>query len=164
MSTVSMAILADTSGSMSELAGSRRKIDALGEILRTLPRNGVCRSFAFDSVTREVDGNSLPEPSGGTDLARALSHIAPLRPKTVVVISDGLPDDQAAALAAARQLNCRITTYFCGNERDTSGIIFLRALAFCSDDGLGSAALTDLSRPQELAGELRLLLGGPTPR
>jgi hypothetical protein len=58
-------------------------------------------------------------------------------------------------------VDCTIVTYFAGNDDNHAAVAFLRALAWCSADGLGHAAVTDLRAPDRLAGELRLLLTGP---
>jgi hypothetical protein len=103
----------------------------------------------------------LPEPEGGTNLAGALIHIRPLRPRRVIVISDGEPNDPEAALAAARALATHVASYFCGDENNFAAIAFLRALSWCSADGVGQARVADLRHPERLAAELRLLLTGP---
>jgi hypothetical protein len=156
-------VLLDTSTSMAEPIGSRRRIDVLADILhQVLPATLGVRLFAFSSAVREIERHApLPEPEGGTALHLALAHAASLAPARVVVISDGEPDDADAALAAARELGCEIITYFAGDERNHAAVAVLRALAWCSADGLGHAAVADLRAPDRLAGELRLLLTGP---
>jgi hypothetical protein len=156
-------VLLDTSGSMVELSGVQRRIDALRAILCTvLPDVPGSRLFAFDSVVRELDGpDAIPEPGGGTMLAEALEHIAPLHPARVIIVSDGEPHSAAAALNDARALNCFIATYYCGDEDNHAAVAFLRALSWCSTDGLGHAAVSDLRKPERLEAELRLALTGP---
>jgi hypothetical protein len=156
-------ILLDTSTSMAEPIGSRRRIDVLEAILhQLLPSTPGVRLFAFSSAVREIEQHArLPEPEGGTALHLALAHAASLAPARVVIISDGEPDDADAALAAARGLGCAVATYFAGSDDNHTAIAFLRALAWCSADGLGHAAVADLRAPGRLAGELRLLLTGP---
>ncbi len=156
-------VLLDTSGSMGELAGARRRIDVLAAVLQqVLPGAPGARLFAFDSIVRELDGASrLPEPAGGTALHVALGALAPLQPQLVIIVSDGEPDDAEAALAAARDLHCQIATHFVGDERDHAAVAFVRALAWCSTDGMGQTAICDLRRPERLAHNLRRLLTGP---
>jgi hypothetical protein len=163
-----IVILLDTSTSMAEPIGSRRRIDVLADILcQALPSTPGVRLFGFSSAVTELEGATsehgvhLPEPAGGTALHFAIRHVAPLRPSRLIVISDGEPDDADAALSAARELDCEIITYFAGDERHHAAVGFLRALAWCSADGLGRAAVTDLRDPRRLAGELQLLLTGP---
>jgi hypothetical protein len=158
-------VLLDTSSSMAELVGAQRRIDVLHSILATVlpPARATSdvRLVAFNSVVRELDGARVPEPAGGTALHLALEFVAPMRPVQVIVISDGEPYDPEAALRAARALDCHIVTYFCGDERNHAAVAFLRALAWCSRDGFGQAAVSDLRDPARLTAELRLALAGP---
>ncbi len=158
-------VLVDTSSSMCEPVGSRvrRRIDVLRDILEAvLPVTPAARLIAFDSIVREIDGAAaLPEPSGGTMLHNALDFIAPLHPQQLILISDGEPQDAEAALTAARKLHCVIRTYFCGDERNHAAIAFLRALSWRSSDGFGQAVVSDLRKPEKLAGALRLALTAP---
>jgi uncharacterized protein (DUF58 family) len=156
-------ILVDTSWSMTQpvMGGQRR--DVLSTILKNIVGADGHRIFAFsDEVVPLEPGQPLPQPDGGTNLALALTHVATLSPKRVVVISDGMPNDPVTALAAARALKCVITTYHCGDEFDKPAISFLRSLALCSRGGVGRPLLADLRKPEKLAGELRLLLAAPS--
>jgi hypothetical protein len=156
-----IAVLVDVSGSMSEPVGRQRRIDVLADILRDVFAAGA-RLFAFAGTVHEIEpSGTLPEPGGGTALDQALDHVALLAPKRVIVISDGEPDDRGAALVAARRLHCEIVTYYAGDERDHAAIAFLRALAWCSADGLGHAVVSDLRDPPKLVAELKLRLTGP---
>jgi hypothetical protein len=152
-------ILLDNSGSMIESVGDRRRIDVLQDILNRTPWPAGARLFSFASSVTELDGTKLPAPGGGTALHTALTHIAPLRPAIVAIVSDGQPNDPQAALDAARALNCEIRTYFCGDPTNTAAVALLRALAWASSDGLGRFLTTDLRNPTKLIGELRLLSG-----
>jgi hypothetical protein len=156
----SALILLDTSGSMSEPVGSRRRIDVLADILRqVLPATPGARLIAFSSIPHEIEsGAPLPEPGGGTDLAAALNYAGRFHPNRVVVISDGEPTDADAALAAARALGCPIGTYYAGDEKNHAATSFLRMLAWSSPDGLGDTRVADLADPKKLAADLRLLL------
>jgi hypothetical protein len=69
----------------------------------------------------------MPEATGSTDLAGALRFLRQYRPETLVVVSDGEPNDQQAALTAAVALNCKISTVFVGDER-SDGAKFLAKL------------------------------------
>jgi hypothetical protein len=160
---VSAAILLDTSSSMAEPVGGRRRIDVLADILRQiLPTVPDARLIAFSSVVTEIEsGAPVPEPGGGTDLAAALEYAAHLRPRRIVIISDGEPNDSEAAITAARALRCAIVTYYVGDERNHASVAFLRALAWCSADGLGDTRIADLRDPKKLVGELHLFLTGP---
>lgn len=162
-------ILLDTSSSMALPVGNRRRADVLADILGALPVTAGIRRVSFNSVVTEIGADAWPEPGGGTALAQALTFAAAMNPAHVVIISDGEPDNADAAMAAARDLGargCQIETYFCGDERCHAATAFLRALAWCSHDGLGRMAVADLTQPKLLEGELRLALThatGPPP-
>jgi hypothetical protein len=77
------------------------------------------------------------------------------------VISDGLPDDRLAALRAARALNpVTIDGLYVGPDDSSDALGFMQTLSLCGT-GRGTVGVRDLKRPEALAGELRVLLGGP---
>lgn len=151
--------ICDCSGSMDETAGARRKIDHLREALKELwsqIRGG--RLIGFSSAPIWLsDPDDLPAPSGGTDLAAALTLAAGVEPSRSVVISDGQPNDETAALAAAEKLSGRIDVLYCGPDDDAKAIDFMRRLARV---GCGSAIVHDLRRGVPLLAPARLLLTG----
>jgi hypothetical protein len=161
--SASIVILLDVSSSMAELIGSRRRIDVLGDILKqVLPAAAGARLVAFNSTVFEVQSDApLPQPAGSTELHSALQHVAPWKPCRVVVISDGEPSQPEAALAAARALGCEIVTYFAGDESNHAATAFLRALSWCSADGIGHTGVVDLRKPERLTAELKLQLVAP---
>jgi hypothetical protein len=164
-----MVILIDTSSSMDTLVGNRRRIDILACILAaTMQGTSAARPFAFSSDLIELDnavtehGINLPEPSGGTALAEAFEKIAPLRPHQLLVITDGEPDDERAALNQAKLLNCVIHVRFVGDEGNRAAVAFCRNLSLCSKGGVGCALISDLKNPALLTSDIkRLLLTGP---
>jgi hypothetical protein len=160
----SVAILADVSSSMDERAGSRRKADVLGEALVTLwPELPAARLIAFGSTAREVDSPAdLPAPSGGTALHLALDAAAAHRPGRTVVISDGRPDSEDAAIAAADGVPGVIDVIYCGPDSDAQAIAFMHRLA---RKGGGRVVVRDIAREARprLAPALRGLLGLPGP-
>ncbi len=156
-------VLLDTSGSMCELSGTRRRINVLRDVLTVTLREAPARLFAFNSYTRELDGpDALPEPSSGTVLHEALILLAAFRPDPLIVISDGSPHDPEAALVAARNLHTTIRTVFVGNDTDHNAVAFMRALAWCSNDGIGQALVGNLNKPLKLTADLRAMLAGPS--
>jgi hypothetical protein len=95
-----------------------RRIDVLRANPATiLPAVPDTRLIAFnDDVFPLEPGQAVPEPAGGTALHLALERVAATRCEHVVVVTDGEPNDKHAAVAAGRKLDCRISTYFCGEE------------------------------------------------
>ena len=158
-------ILADNSGSMyAPAAGDLLRIDVLQRCLdEVLPAAAATQVIAFNAIPFVLErGAPLPPPGGGTALHLAIERAADFRPELLVVLSDGEPNDAEAALAAARALHCKVVTIFCGDERDHAALAFMTALAWCSADGLGEATSADLKQPQQLTGELRRVLLGPS--
>ena len=138
-----VVILADVSGSMSEFAGASRKIQILQDALAvTMPMLPGARLWAFSAVAREVTPETLPNPSGGTALDRAFDAVSALRPAKTVVISDGQPNDAAAALVAAKGVTGVIDVIYCGPDGDMEAIAFMRALA---KQGLGTVVVRPLN-------------------
>lgn len=125
-----VTILADVSGSMADrVEDGRRKIDVLQEALdyvrQDLPDAVV---VAFSGMAKRCDG-ALPAPSGGTAMHLALSEAAKLTPRQTIVISDGEPDKESAALVAAAQLSGRIHTIYVGRDDKPKAKAFMAALA-----------------------------------
>jgi hypothetical protein len=160
--TVSLRlIVADVSGSMASNAwGGRRKIDILRETL--IPYTGV-KCIAFSSGARLVSPIDLPEPDGGTNLRGALIMAAGLPNITdILVVSDGQPDDENAALRAASALKVRIDALYIGPDTDAAAINFMRRLAMAGSRP-GQSITHDLTRvnQQSLSIPVSRLLGGP---
>jgi hypothetical protein len=164
---MSVVILADVSGSMDRIEGSRRRIDLLQDILRqVLPDVPGARVIAFGSVPTEIHGFEphtlgLPPPAGGTALHLALALVTKgPRPTRIVVVSDGRPDDPQAALTAARALApLVIDALYAGPDGDSTALGFMRALSFAGGRP-GVSGARSLANSQ-LADELRLRLTGP---
>jgi Mg-chelatase subunit ChlD len=173
---VKAVLVCDVSGSMAsmdaglgraggEIRERRSRADACAEELARLMVKfpGKTAVVAFNTTPTLALGGRLPLPDGGTDLAVALDYVRELlEPEasgiTVIVLSDGLPDDEAAALAAGRKLvrlRARLETCYIGPETEHEGQRFLARLASLSGNaphtafrggagGLLSAALTPL--------------------
>lgn len=135
-------ILADVSGSMeSEAADGRRKIDLLREAVNAA--RGSARLVAFSQQAREVE--QIPEPESNTDLAAGLALVKTLDPGTTLVISDGEPDSQAAALAVARTFRGAIDVLYIGPAGNAGAIDFMRRLAAAAG---GQVTLNDIAAPE----------------
>lgn len=148
-------VLADVSQSMAEPAGGRTKAALLEAALSSV--RGSSRLVVFSSYPADLAPTQpLPAPGGSTALHLALDHIRPHDPTHVLVISDGHPDDAAAALAAADRLGSgvRIDVIYCGPDHDKAGMAFMRKLA----RGGGAAHHRSITRaPERLAPAVRLL-------
>jgi hypothetical protein len=101
-----VCLLLDVSGSMGEEAEpGRTKIDALREIVRGLNAPQI---YAFSRVCRKVAREDIPDPSGGTALHVAFAKIKSHRIARAVLITDGIPDDEDAAIREAAGLSLEI--------------------------------------------------------
>jgi hypothetical protein len=163
-------ILVDVSSSMAtrDSGSDQRRIDqlraVLAEVLCSAPD---ARIVAFCSIVVElprpevVPDVQLPEPGGSTDVAAALDYVGDgVKPNRLVVLSDGQPDDAAAAFAAARRLApVTIDTFYVGLESDFGAIGFMRSLTFMGGRP-GVAVVRSLARPKQLATEIAGLIGG----
>ncbi len=152
-----VVILADVSGSM-----RGNKIERLKRELQKLwPELGKARLMSFAFQPEWVEGpHALPAVGGGTDLAAALTLAAGAWPSEVIVISDGLPQDEQAALDAAQAIPGTISVLFIGDEGDHQGADFMRRLALV---GGGMFAHKDLARSMAIEGTLRGMLSLPAP-
>lgn len=159
-----VVILADVSTSMAQRAGSRRKIEVLREALAgvwaDLPGGEL---IAFSSVPASVVAPAdIPEPNGGTALHLAIDEAAKSRPRKTVVISDGQPDSESLALAAADRITGIIDVIYCGPDSDTDAIAFMYRLARA---GCGRVVRADFAAGSLAIGrEVRAVLALPSPR
>jgi hypothetical protein len=134
--------------------GGRRKIDVLRDAVQAVcaPRD---RLVTFSS--RAADVMAIGEPDGGTALHLGLAHIEPWRPSHTLVISDGQPDNEGAALAQADQITGIIDVLYVGPDSDRAAMDFMRRLARV---GCGTMHAADIAQKSvaALTGGMRLLL------
>jgi hypothetical protein len=155
---VQHVLLCDCSGSMdtADSRGGRRRIDVAREELAKLQRDlpGRIALIGFSSHAQVLWGGVPPEPMGSTDLAGALEFAKPfdVGGMRFVVISDGEPDSQERALAAARTFTGPISTVYVGPEGGP-GAWFLRQLATLAKGKHATA-----ERVRELADVVKPLL------
>lgn len=152
-------VLADVSGSMDSPAwGGRTKHAVLREAIDDTMRRVAHRTFAFSSDVREITSAAdLPPAGGHTALHRAIDRAGELRPGRILVVSDGEPDDETAALAAARAFDGVIDVLYIGPDSNAAAMAFLRRL---SEVGHGRYQGSDIARAGQpaLAHTLQQLL------
>lgn len=121
--------LLDVSGSMDDKVGEKRKIDHLRDVMKQYLD---AKILSFSSNVKEVtDPHSIPNPNGGTDLAKALRYInthIKEKPERLVLVSDGQPDSESDALDQAKILSLPMDIIFIG-ENDSKGYNFMHKLA-----------------------------------
>jgi hypothetical protein len=156
---VSSVILCDLSGSM-----KGEPFNRLREILSQMwsEVEETTDLWYFNDVCYRCERpEKLPEPRLGTRLTEAFKALLPLWPAEVILISDGLPEDQAGALDAASRLPGTINAIFVGPESDRIGYEFMAKLA--SQNG-GQAVHRDLHTSCALiAPAIREMLALPSP-
>jgi hypothetical protein len=95
----------DTGGSHETMADAadpgRSKITALRELVRGLTAPCI---YAFARSCKRVDRETIPDPDGGTALHLAFARIKSHKITRAVLITDGLPDDETAAIREAAGL------------------------------------------------------------
>jgi hypothetical protein len=152
-------VIVDTSGSMNttDSRGGRSRYDVACEELKALqgqyPGEVAVISFS-DQVSFCPSGIPIFY-QGGTDLENALKFckIGDVAGMQFIVISDGQPDDDEAALAIARTYQNRIDTIYTGPESSIGGREFLRRLADASGGRFEIAGCAN-----ELAGKVSQLM------
>lgn len=151
-------ILVDTSGSMEacDSRGNRSRYEVACDELKNLQASlpGKLAVIAFSSDVMFCPSGVPFQYNGQTDLAKALkfAKIADVQGIRFIVISDGEPDSEDAALKVAKTYTNRIDTIFVGPEHG-SGQKFLSALAKASG-GQGVTA----AKVQQLASNVERLL------
>lgn len=132
---VDAVVVVDTSGSMAahDSRGGQSRYDVACAELAKLQaaQPGKIGVISF-SDSAQFCPNGVPvNGGGGTDLAGALrlAKTADVAGMRFIVVSDGEPDDEEAALAEARRFVGRIDVIYVGPETSTHGRDFLARLA-----------------------------------
>ena len=159
--SLEVVVLCDLSSSMLDFIGNSglRKYEhlaiALKDLMKSFPK---VRLVVFNDLPRVLNvAADLPYPAGGTAMAKALHFIKKWKPRKTILISDGLPDDEQAALAAADQLTGAIDTIYCGPDEHPA-VEFLRRLS----RDTGGVQVTWDGYKGELASSVRALIAPPS--
>jgi len=129
-------VIVDTSGSMGQTDGTERTryeraCAELEKVQATMPGKICVISFSDDCL---FCPSGVPwDYQRGTDLVKALNFakVADVPEMRFIVISDGEPDDEQAALDTARKYKNHIDTIYIGSKNG-SGQDFLARLASVS--------------------------------
>jgi hypothetical protein len=130
-STDAPFLLIDTSSSMDESCRpGKTRISALRDVVRTIQGDTPTPMIAFggpygEEVRFVFD---VPEPDGGTPLAQAIALAKRHGATRLVIISDGEPDNNDAAMREAEAFGGRIDVVFVGPE-GSMGSFFLDEMA-----------------------------------
>lgn len=142
---VEVVVLIDCSGSMAtpDSVGGRTRHEQACRELETLQgaNPGKIGVIAFNSYSVFRPGGVPMHPAGGTDLAAALQYakVADVPGVRFVLISDGEPNEERAALQMAQSYKARIDCIYVGSEAQPFGRDFLRRLSEASGGGLVTA-------------------------
>jgi Mg-chelatase subunit ChlD len=154
-------LLVDCSGSMgAHIMTGGRRIDALRKIVAGLLETHPVPVAAFGlRGSHPVDlVDVVPEPAGSTPMDLAIDYGRTEGATHLVVVTDGEPNSVDLALDAARRFGGPIDCFYVGDGNDF-GLRFCQQLAKLTG---GTANLSDLGKPKELAGQIRLLIGDGT--
>lgn len=127
--------LVDTSGSMSAKDigsdGIRRYDRACIELEKLQNAHpGRCLVYSCSDETK-METNGVPEyQAGGTPIDQWLATVQEFDGMGITfhVISDGVPDDDDAALMVARRMHSTINTYYIGPQKSTALDAYTRAI------------------------------------
>jgi hypothetical protein len=152
-------VLLDVSASMQESVGTVRKIDLLRNALAAVLPASPAALIAFNSAPVRINSLAdLPSPAGSTALHLALNAAAASLPRHTLIVSDGQPDDEAAALAAADRLTGLIDVLYVGADGDAAAIAFMRRLARTGGGRVVVHDVTKQAQPRYLGAAIRGLL------
>lgn len=145
-------LLLDVSGSMAEeCEPGRSKWDALQALMPSLAVFGV-RVFAFANSCVSMSVAGLPRPGGGTEMGAAFRTVKAHGAHNIVLVTDGLPSDEADAIRAAAGL--KVDIFYVGPAPRPA---FLDRLARATS---GSAHSANLAAPRKIVAPIRALLEG----
>lgn len=151
-------LLYDTSSSMDDPVGDHkqtRKIDALRAIDKSLSDQGVhIPRIHFGNEVAFITG-AIPEPFGGTPLNRGIDFAAVERAEHIIIVSDGAPDSEPLAMAAAVKFGGTIDVFYVGPPGER-GEQFLAELCLATG---GSFAPADLAEQRQITSGIKGLLG-----
>lgn len=157
-----VVIIVDVSESMDShdsRGGESRYIVACEELAYIQAnRPGKVAVIAFSSRAHFCPGGVPFFEGGGTNLAEALRYakIADVPGISIIVISDGEPNDGDEALKIARTYKNKISTIYVGPEDRPSGRAFLSKLAQATG---GQSLTSDRAKELEKSIENLLLMG-----
>jgi Mg-chelatase subunit ChlD len=134
-------LLVDCSGSMEDrIRTGERRIDALRKVAADLRETHPVPMAAFGVRVGVEVVDTIPEPQGSTPLDLAIEFGAAQGATHLVVVTDGQPNSEEAAFAAARAFGGQIDVFYIGDGED-------RAARFCRELAAmngGTSGVTDL--------------------
>lgn len=156
-------LLLDVSDSMNQrIKIGKRRIDALRKVVKELRETHPVPMVVFgymQAPDQIAVVDNIPEPSGSTPMGAAIGFCGREGANHIVMVTDGEPDRESDALAAAVAFGGVIDTFFVGDP-DGRGAAFAKELAEATG---GTCNVSDLGKPKELGTKIKGLLGAGTP-
>ena len=154
-------LLLDTSGSMGE-GSPQRRIDLLWTAVQAIRTpTSTWRTATFNSQCRWTSLEQVPFPQGTTDLTSALNLVRLSYPTIVTLVTDGEPDDDITALAAAVALECPVNILYVGDPENADAIAFCRDVCERTKGTFATEVLT-LQNVQTVSDTMRKMLVADT--
>lgn len=148
-------MLVDVSSSMNDtIRSGGTKVNAMRTVARELRESHPVPIVAFGGRICDIV-DEIPNPAGGTPVHAAINFARTEGATHAVLITDGIADSEKYAFEAADAFGGPIDCFYIGNGND-------RGASFCEELARrtgGTANLTDLGSPKQLAGKITLLLG-----
>jgi Mg-chelatase subunit ChlD len=149
-------LLVDCSSSMhARTMGGKRRIDALRTIVTDLRATHPVPLAAFGGNDQVEIVEAPVEPTGGTPLDIAIDFGKEQGANHLVVVTDGEPNSELTAFAAAKRFGGPIDVFFVG-DAFTRGAQFAKELAEMTG---GTSGVSSLDAPKELTSKIAGLLG-----
>lgn len=143
--------LLDTSGSMNRSYQGKRLIDHLKSAIADYPN---LRKFSFNSGFYP---DTIPNPDGGTDMAYAFGQIFHFYPQHIILVSDGLPNDQTAAIEAAKRTKAKVDIIYIGKPGDPGEAFMLRLARLCGGQTFTASLLKNVEN--QISNTVQKLIG-----
>lgn len=149
-------LLLDCSGSMSSpMRNGKDRIAGLRETVDSIQSERRMQMIQFSGSVQVTE--YVPDPNGGTPLAEAIDLARTNECSRAIVISDGEPNNENAAMDSAKRFGGRIDVVFVGDP-GSHGEAFLKRLAQSTG---GESFTGDLTEPKKItAGVIGLLTAG----
>jgi len=149
-------LVIDISGSMGDrINNEQTKWSVMNNIIKDI---GGYRRFAFSEECKELDREqNLPRPYAGTRMDRAFLKIKENNIKSIILVTDGMPDSQELALDAAKGLS--IDVIYIGPQPVPD---FLKKLTSLNNGVFANIDLLSAGGIRVLENKIKGLLNGET--
>lgn len=152
-------LLVDCSSSMNGyIHTGETKIAALRNVVSDLRKTHAVPVAAFSGSNEVALVDSVPAARGMTPLHKAIQFGTEQGANHLIVVTDGQPDSEPLAFAAAREFGRPVDVFYIGDGNDR-GAAFSRELAALTG---GTANLASMDKPKELQSKIAGFLSDGT--